>query len=113
MVQISKHGKLVKTATIWLEQNKFTNVEYEFKVHRGNGLLPKTYQIDIVVELNGIRFAIECGGSKPDRLDELLESFDYVFVFPHGWTVPYAWRAGMNLCKNCGQTIEGGDHDIR
>jgi len=104
-----KHDQLKNLAIDWLREHDYNDIEMEVKVlspptprspsHKGK------YSIDIVGRNGNKKIAIECGGSKPIKLNNLLGLFNEVWVFPYGDTMPLQWREGMNICQNCGHTI--------
>ena len=109
-----KHDQLIDQALSWLQDDNYTDIEFEVKVpnrtgerlRNGNNSPRKPYYaIDIIGRNGSKKIAVECGGSKATKLDSLLGIFNEVWVFPYGGQEPYQWQEGMTLCQRCGHTI--------
>jgi len=101
-------------AITWLNDNNYNDIEIEVKIPNPTGQKYRSsnttirkayYAIDVVGRNGNEKIAIECGGSKSTKLDNLLGLFNEVWVWPYGDIVPYKWIAGNDICQNCGHII--------
>lgn len=99
-----KHKHLIHKTIDWARQRGYDDIEVEVKVPKTNS--NGYYSIDLVARTNHKKIAVECGGSKIGKLNELLGLFNEVWVFPYGNTKPYLWDESMIICQNCGHQIQ-------
>ncbi len=108
-----KHSLLVQRAAHWLFRRGIADIEFEVRIpkleaitNKGKASFKKSnYKIDIVGRDSSTKIAIECGGSRIKKLNDLLGLFNEVWVFPYGENEPFLWKEGMYICTSCGHTI--------
>lgn len=103
-----KHRRLIDRAIGWLEMKGFTDIEPEVSILKeggGSALISKCYyKIDVVGRKDGKKIAIECGGSRIEKLIDISGYFNEVYILPYGGE-PFLWEEGLNVCQNCGHII--------
>ena len=101
-------------AIVWLQKHNYNDIEVEVKVpnHTGgkyrnsNTTTRRAYfAIDVVGRDGHKKIAVECGGSKSEKLDALLGVFNEVWVLPYAEVAPFRWQEGIAICQNCGHII--------
>ena len=110
-----KHEELKKRAMDWLLANGYNDIEIEVKIPSSSGLNRKgkmpfregmcCFIVDIVGRKDGKKIMVECGGSKPTKLDALLPRFDEIWLLPYGESTPIRWQEGTQTCQTCGHFI--------
>lgn len=111
-----KHNQLRDLAIAWLKKNNYDDIEIEAKIPNLSGETykgSKTFQakgityyaVDVVGHAGNKKIAVECGGSRSTKLDNLLGLFNEVWVLPYGETTPFQWHEGMVICQGCGHLV--------
>ena len=98
-----EHEKIKSMAGAWLEEQGFV-IEYEYRIN--NGRMQRNRKIYYTIDVYGKRsdntIAVECGGSKINKLNDLLTIIGSVYVWPYGETSPFKWEEGLSVCPACG-----------
>ena len=104
---MDKHSKLKGKAVEWLKNKGFNDIETEVRIlnSQTGKAWRGSYLVDIIGRNDKFKVAIECGGSQVDKLNNIYDEFDKIFIFPYGEEEPYEWKTNENLCQNCGHKI--------
>lgn len=95
----ARHRILQLRAARWLESLGYSvGIEVSIPMDKRR----YKYRVDVYGKLNGKQCAVEVGGTKPDRLNELLRLFDEVYIWPFSSNEPIKWSDNMQLCHICG-----------
>jgi len=103
----NKHNNLKYKAIEWLKGQDFTDIEIEVRIlnHQTGNAWRGSFVIDIVGRKEHRKMAIECGGSRLDKLNKIASEFNEIYILPYGEDVPYKWERDIDICKQCGHIV--------
>lgn len=104
------HEELKANAIKWLREAGFSRSEIELEVRILSGEDPEhktrgSYKIDVIGRKDGMKIAIECGGSQIKKLNDIEGYFNKIYIFPYGGK-PFQWKTGLDICQGCGNIIK-------
>lgn len=106
-VESEEHKVLKEVAKEFLVELGYSNEqlveEYRILDTNGNG------KAVLIVDVVGIKdkhiVAIECGGSRPEKLLKLADKVSKIYILPYGNTEIYEWNKKIKVCDVCGHKI--------
>lgn len=103
--ETQQHKDLKRIAKAWLLKLGVSKAEEEVAFNRGGEWGKGKVLVDVVGSCGDTIIAVECGGSKKDKLVTLSKCVSEIYILPYGQVIPFRWSALDNLCPTCGHKV--------
>lgn len=106
-----KHSFLKLRARVLLKEMGCSDIVEEYVIAKERKFTNRACReypvakVDVIGFKNGMKIAVECGGSKGKKLSKLADYVDEIYILPYGESEVYQWQNDVEVCVNCGHRI--------